>query len=369
MAASGTPWSKLYSGVATSPKLKRLARAIGKTKNATLGDLAIMWCLATTHYADGDLTLTSEELEDEIEWDGERGLWVSGCIQTKWLVEIADGYRIYNWMEYAESYGRALRQREKRARQSASKRTGTVPTPYRDRTGTVPTPYQQGTDSVLLTSETGEMLDIDARMSDCVTENAAQCQPNENEQVGTENRTGTVPVRYRHRTDCVPLRGEEIKGDDMIDPRTGTVPTPYRSADDDGASPRDDEDQNILNTKDISDIARSLVHGTCPGDTVVSLALADAALRDPHQDLVLCATTVGILTECLPTDAAAVMAAIERARRGSKKPNPAPLYVARCLRSVLQERRKGNGKAERDRAYAAETKAMLEAARRGDYDA
>lgn len=143
MAAPGTPWFKVFSQTRGHPKIEDLAEELDIPIPHAVGYLTCLWCWVVDFVPDGNMEEFSDaKIERGARWDGERGAFVAAMHSQKLL---DPGNQIHNWELYSESYNRAKKQKEKRAR---AKSTDTVPHEYRTSTDTVPVEYTDSTSGV-----------------------------------------------------------------------------------------------------------------------------------------------------------------------------------------------------------------------------
>lgn len=141
MAASGTPWFRLYSQLRGHPKVEDLGAELGAPDPHVIGYLVCLWCWVTDYAPDGDLTGTNDHrIERAAKWDGERGRLIAALVKSGWIDGDTNAYSIHDWLEYAESYKRAQSQKSKRGRAPSRRGTGQDCSGMRTGTQFVPSP-------------------------------------------------------------------------------------------------------------------------------------------------------------------------------------------------------------------------------------
>ena len=158
MAATGTPWFKVFSQLRSHPKLEDLAASLNLPRVHALGHMVSLWCWVVDYAADGDISAqTPGRIARGAEWTGDPDLFVSSLIDAG-LVDANDGAMlVHNWLVYAESYKRAESQREKRekaAKKDKPKRKRkqvTTPVPVQQQYSTDTVPALSGDSTVHVT--------------------------------------------------------------------------------------------------------------------------------------------------------------------------------------------------------------------------
>lgn len=131
MAATGTPWCRLYSQFRNSFKVRHLATSLGIREVHARGHLVSLWCWVTDYRPDGNLkNVIDDDIAAAADWDGDAQTFVNAMLQTKWLDK---NRKIHNWTIYAESYRRA----ETKKKSRVGKKTVSVPRQSHDSLGTV----------------------------------------------------------------------------------------------------------------------------------------------------------------------------------------------------------------------------------------
>ena len=146
MAATGTPWFRVYSQLRSHPKLEDLAAELELPIVHALGHVVSLWCWVVDYAADGNITdQTPGRIARGAGWNGDPTSFLNALVSAQ-FVDASDGtLLLHNWLVYAESYKRAESQREKREKATKKKR------PKRTRKQTVtPVPVQSeySTDTV-----------------------------------------------------------------------------------------------------------------------------------------------------------------------------------------------------------------------------
>lgn len=108
MAATGTPWFRVYAQLRGHPKVDDLARRLKISPAQAIGHLVMLWCWAVDYRPNGDLAgVTSRELEAASGWTGRLGAFTRAANAVRWIDGRSGSFRIHNWLRYAESYKRA----------------------------------------------------------------------------------------------------------------------------------------------------------------------------------------------------------------------------------------------------------------------
>lgn len=110
-------WIESHQTLRDHPKTRRLARALGCNRAATVGWLHLWWWWALDYADDGSLERFSDaDIEDGVGWDGADGALVDGLLRAGFL---DDNRCIHDWDDYAGKLVRdriANRQRMRAAR-------------------------------------------------------------------------------------------------------------------------------------------------------------------------------------------------------------------------------------------------------------
>ena len=86
MAATGTPWFKLFSQLRSHPKLEDLAEELHIPKAHAIGHLVTLWCWVTDYRPDGKLDgCVATRIEGVAEWTGEPGAFVAALARCRWI--------------------------------------------------------------------------------------------------------------------------------------------------------------------------------------------------------------------------------------------------------------------------------------------
>lgn len=89
-----------------SPKFRRLMRAIGRDRIATIGTLEALWLFTMEQAPAGDVgRWEDEEIESELDWEGEPGALVEALVETGW-VDRHPKYRlvIHDWKDHLPDF-------------------------------------------------------------------------------------------------------------------------------------------------------------------------------------------------------------------------------------------------------------------------
>ena len=110
-----------------SPKLAKLARALGKNRLESGAHLIILWSYAIEYRLDGDLRGMAEtEIAEAAGWNGDAPRFCTILRETGWL----DGTKIHDWHEHQGQYiERLLRDRARKRRGRSADSPRSVRTP------------------------------------------------------------------------------------------------------------------------------------------------------------------------------------------------------------------------------------------------
>lgn len=104
-------WIESHQTLASHPKLKRLARKLGISKQAAIGYLHLLWWWALDYAPKGQIIPPYEkpDIADAVEWGGDDGALVSALLDAGFLELKGDILVIHDWHDYA---GKLLEKRE-----------------------------------------------------------------------------------------------------------------------------------------------------------------------------------------------------------------------------------------------------------------
>lgn len=104
-------WIESHQQLANHPKLKRLARLLGVSKQAAIGYLHLLWWWALSYAPRGQVIppFNAEDVADAMEFEGDPGEMVDALISAGFLDSKEDSITIHDWHDYA---GKLLDKRE-----------------------------------------------------------------------------------------------------------------------------------------------------------------------------------------------------------------------------------------------------------------
>ena len=104
-------WIESHQQLANHPKLKRLARLLGVSKQAAIGYLHLLWWWALDYAPRGQVIppFDTEDVADAMEFDGDPEKVVDALISAGFLEVENDSITIHDWHDYA---GKLLDKRE-----------------------------------------------------------------------------------------------------------------------------------------------------------------------------------------------------------------------------------------------------------------
>lgn len=104
-------WIESHQEIAAHPKLKRLARKLGVSKQAAIGYLHLLWWWALDYAPKGQIIppYNESDIADAVEWDGDTSALVSAFLDAGFLEQINEMLVIHDWQDYA---GKLLEKRE-----------------------------------------------------------------------------------------------------------------------------------------------------------------------------------------------------------------------------------------------------------------
>lgn len=104
-------WIESHQQLANHPKLKRLARLLGVTKQAAIGYLHLLWWWALDYAPRGQVIppFDAEDVADAMEFEGDPDKMVDALISAGFLDSKEDLITIHDWHDYA---GKLLDKRE-----------------------------------------------------------------------------------------------------------------------------------------------------------------------------------------------------------------------------------------------------------------
>lgn len=116
-------WLELHDGAARHPKVLKLARDLGVSRNMAFGYLCTLWTWVLQMAADGDLSsFDADDIELGIEFEGEAGAFIAAAVKYRLLDEGEHGLFVHDWTEHAthlKAADRKRKEREKKRRQRA----------------------------------------------------------------------------------------------------------------------------------------------------------------------------------------------------------------------------------------------------------
>ncbi|MGM9590203.1 MAG: hypothetical protein ACI3V0_08545 [Faecousia sp.] len=115
-------WIESHQQLANHPKLKRLARLLGVSKQAAIGYLHLLWWWALDYAPQGQIIppFDTEDVADAVEFDGEPCEIVNALVDSGFLDRNDETLTIHDWYDYA---GKLLDKRESdRARKAAQRK-------------------------------------------------------------------------------------------------------------------------------------------------------------------------------------------------------------------------------------------------------
>jgi hypothetical protein len=115
-------WIESHDTLANHPKVRRLARKLGISKAAAIGQLHLVWWWALNYTDDGDISrFDAIEIADGSQWDGDPEMLIEALIDSGFLDRDGDQIVIHDWWVYAGRYI-ALRDKNETAKQKAAER-------------------------------------------------------------------------------------------------------------------------------------------------------------------------------------------------------------------------------------------------------
>ncbi len=116
-----TVWIESHQQLANHPKLKRLARLLGVSKQAAIGFLHLLWWWALDYAPQGKIIppFDAEDVADAVEFDGNSGDIVSALVDAGFLDRDGETLTIHDWHDYA---GKLLDKRESDRARKAEQR-------------------------------------------------------------------------------------------------------------------------------------------------------------------------------------------------------------------------------------------------------
>lgn len=104
-------WIESHQQLANHPKLKRLARLLGVSKQAAIGYLHLLWWWALDYAPRGQVIppFDTEDVADAMEFDGDPEKVVDALISAGFLDIEDSSITIHDWHDYA---GKLLDKRE-----------------------------------------------------------------------------------------------------------------------------------------------------------------------------------------------------------------------------------------------------------------
>ena len=114
-------WIESHQQLANHPKLKRLARLLGISKQAAIGYLHLLWWWALDYAPQGQIIppFDVEDIADAVEFDGEPFEIVNALVDSGFLDRGGDVLTIHDWYDYA---GKLLDKRENDRTRKAEQR-------------------------------------------------------------------------------------------------------------------------------------------------------------------------------------------------------------------------------------------------------
>ena len=104
-------WIESHQQLANHPKLKRLARLLGVSKQAAIGFLHLLWWWALDYAPRGQIIppFESGDVADAMEYEGDPQEIIDALVSAGFLDRNSDGLVIHDWYDYA---GKLLDRRE-----------------------------------------------------------------------------------------------------------------------------------------------------------------------------------------------------------------------------------------------------------------
>lgn len=113
-------WIESHQSLRDHPKLKRLARKLGKEAPAAIGYLHLIWWWAMNYASDGNISkYDPEDIADAAMWNGEAGMFMEALIDCEFIDISENGAVIHDWYDYA---GKLLEKRESDAKRKRDAR-------------------------------------------------------------------------------------------------------------------------------------------------------------------------------------------------------------------------------------------------------
>ena len=104
-------WIESHQQLANHPKLKRLARLLGVSKQAAIGYLHLLWWWALDYAPQGQIMppFESEDIADAMEYSGDPDAIIEALVSAGFLDRNTEGLQIHDWYDYA---GKLLEKKE-----------------------------------------------------------------------------------------------------------------------------------------------------------------------------------------------------------------------------------------------------------------
>lgn len=87
---------RIYLGFFENLKTKKLFRLCG---HQGVNCLLRLWIYATQNKQDGILDMTVEDIELQVDWRGDPDKFVSGLLESEYLIFNENSYELYGWLE------------------------------------------------------------------------------------------------------------------------------------------------------------------------------------------------------------------------------------------------------------------------------
>lgn len=114
-------WGKLENTFRSHVKLKRLARELGVHPAHARGLVAGLWSWALDHAPDGNLgKYYADEIAEAADWNEDPQAFVDAMISVGLIDEGDDGLELHEYMDRAEGYKKAEKQRQYREKKKES---------------------------------------------------------------------------------------------------------------------------------------------------------------------------------------------------------------------------------------------------------
>lgn len=117
-------WIESHQELWRHPKLKKLSRRLGISKQEAVGYLHLLWWWALDYAQNGQVIPPheNEDISDAVEWQGDPDVFINAMIDAGFLERSTDNALvIHDWYDYA---GKLIERREKDRKRKEEDRKG-----------------------------------------------------------------------------------------------------------------------------------------------------------------------------------------------------------------------------------------------------